>query len=71
MSSKHLINFPFFRSTKSVSSFNAAEISSMASSQNLPAVLNDPRKGNNLLCNVERLILSGFYLWANRDILKS
>ena len=34
-----------FRSTRSISSYNAAEISSMASSQNLPAVLNDPRKG--------------------------
>jgi len=34
-----------FRSTRSASSFNTAEISSMASSQNLPAVLNDPRKG--------------------------
>merc|ERR1712223_89244 len=33
------------RSTRSISSYNAAEISSMASSQNLPAVLNDPRKG--------------------------
>ena len=37
---------PYFRSNKSIVSYNAAEISSMASSQNLPAVLNDPRKGN-------------------------
>jgi hypothetical protein len=41
--------FPYFRSNKSVASYNAAEISSMASSQNLPAVLNDPRKGNIVL----------------------